>query len=486
MACSVLYESAPVGDRFLPQQLCAGEQRRVGMLSLRGRRLLLLVLPLVLMSIGFLGVIVAHAQEDSGGPTGVVIRVDGIINGVKHRYISRSIAEAQEAGATLLVIELDTPGGLVDSTRDIVEVLLESPVPIVVYVSPRGARAGSAGTFVTAAGHVAAMSPGTNIGAATPVSSTGQELEETLASKVENDAAALIRSIAQERGRNEEALEQTVREAAAFSANEALELNIIDVIAEGLNHLLEQINGRQVELAGESEGIILDTADMQLRRLEKNALENFLGFISSPNVSFLLLTIGGMGIVIELFSPGLIVPGVVGVICLLLAFLAFGNLPVNWAAVAFILLAVILVLLETQVAGFGVLGVGSIVCLVLGGWLLFTQFGDISPAIPGVSVNRWLLGGTAAVLGLGILYVSWEVYSAKVKGRFSTRAVGVGMKAVVTVPLDPTGVVRVDNETWTAVTEDANVIQSGETVIITQVDGLILTVSRHPPASTRK
>ena len=223
MACSVLYESAPVGDRFLPQQLCAGEQRRVGMLSLRGRRLLLLVLPLVLMSIGFLGVIVAHAQEDSGGPTGVVIRVDGIINGVKHRYISRSIAEAQEAGATLLVIELDTPGGLVDSTRDIVEVLLESPVPIVVYVSPRGARAGSAGTFVTAAGHVAAMSPGTNIGAATPVSSTGQELEETLASKVENDAAALIRSIAQERGRNEEALEQTVREAAAFSANEALE-----------------------------------------------------------------------------------------------------------------------------------------------------------------------------------------------------------------------------------------------------------------------
>ena len=225
---------------------------------------------------------------------------------------------------------------------------------------------------------------------------------------------------------------------------------------------------------------------MQLRRLEKNALENFLGFISSPNVSFLLLTIGGMGIVIELFSPGLIVPGVVGVICLLLAFLAFGNLPVNWAAVAFILLAVILVLLETQVAGFGVLGVGSIVCLVLGGWLLFTQFGDISPAIPGVSVNRWLLGGTAAVLGLGILYVSWEVYSAKVKGRFSTRAVGVGMKAVVTVPLDPTGVVRVDNETWTAVTEDANVIQSGETVIITQVDGLILTVSRHPPASTRK
>ena len=287
----------------------------------------------------------------------MVINVDGIINGVKHRYISRSIEEAQGTGADLLVIELDTPGGLVDSTRDIVAVLLESPVPVAVYVSPHGARAGSAGTFITAAGHVAAMAPGTNIGAATPVSGTGEALEETLASKVENDAAALIRSIAQERGRNQDALESTVREAASFSANEALELDIIDFVVEDLDHLLRQIDGHRVELVGEPEGRVLQTENMQLRRLDKNLLEGFLEFISDPNVSFLLLTIGGLGIVFELFSPGLIVPGVTGVICLLLALLAFGNLPVNWAAAAFILLAVILAVLETQVCRLW--GVGS-------------------------------------------------------------------------------------------------------------------------------
>ena len=192
------------------------------------------------------------------------------------------------------------------------------------------------------------MAPGTNIGAATPVSGTGEALEETLASKVENDAAALIRSIAQERGRNQDALESTVREAASFSANEALELDIIDFVVEDLDHLLRQIDGHRVELVGEPEGRVLQTENMQLRRLDKNLLEGFLEFISDPNVSFLLLTIGGLGIVFELFSPGLIVPGVTGVICLLLALLAFGNLPVNWAAAAFILLAVILAVLETQ------------------------------------------------------------------------------------------------------------------------------------------
>ena len=463
----------------LPQLFSSGESWRVGMSLISWHRLLLLIVPLGLMSLGCLGAYLAHAQSDSEEPSGVVINVDGIINGVKHRYISRSIEEAQGTGADLLVIELDTPGGLVDSTRDIVAVLLESPVPVAVYVSPQGARAGSAGTFITAAGHVAAMAPGTNIGAATPVSGTGEALEETLASKVENDAAALIRSIAQERGRNEDALERTVREAASFSANEALELDIIDFVVEDLDHLLRQIDGHRVELVGEPEGRVLQTENMQLRRLDKNLLEGFLEFISDPNVSFLLLTIGGLGIVFELFSPGLIVPGVTGVICLLLALLAFGNLPVNWAAAAFILLAVILAVLETQVSGFGVLGVGSIISLVLGGLLLFTQFGDVSPTLPKVGVNRWLLGGTATVLGLGLIYVVSEIYSAKIKGRDSTRTIEPGMAATVTVALNPTGVVRVENETWTAVTEDGNVIESGESVKVIQVNGLILTVSRH-------
>ena len=409
----------------------------------------------------------------------MVIKVDGIINGVKTGYISRAILEAQERGATLLVIEIDTPGGLLDSTRDIVALLLESPLPVVVYVTPSGARAGSAGTFITAAGHFAAMAPGTNIGAATPVSGTGQDLGETLASKVENDAAALIRSIAQERDRNQDALEETVREAASFSALEALDLNVVDLIAEDLDDLLEKLNGRRVQLPGEDESRVVQTQGMDLERLEKNLLENFLGIISDPNVSFLLITVGGLGIMIELFNPGLIAPGVVGAICLLLAFLAFGNLPVNWAAAAFIILAVVLAVLETQVAGFGILGVGSIVSLVLGGLLLFTQFGDVSPTLPKVGVSRWLLAGTAGAFGLGVLYVAREVYSSRRRGREPIRPALLGLHGVVTGALDPTGVVRVGSETWTAVSEDGTVIDVDEPVTVTQVNGLILTVSRH-------
>ena len=332
--------------------------------------LLLILLSMLLPVIGWLlGPSTAQAQA----PSVVVIKVDGIINGVKDRFISRAIEEAVEQQATLVVIELDTPGGLLDATRKIVEQLLAAPVPVAVFVSPRGARAGSAGTFITAAGHFAVMAPGTNIGAATPISGTGEDLEETLASKVENDAAALIRSIAQERGRNQDKLEETVREAASFSAKEAVEFNIVDFIANDVDDLLAQLDGRVVETVAGTR--TLDTQDLTRHRIKKNFLENFLEFISDPNVSFILFSIGGLGIVIELFSPGLIAPGVVGVIALLLAFLAFGNLPVNYAGVAFILVAIALVALEIVVAGWGILGVGAIVSFIIGGMLLFTEFG---------------------------------------------------------------------------------------------------------------
>ena len=375
-----------------------------------------------------------------------------------------------------MVIELDTPGGLLSSTRSIVEVLLESPVPVAVYVSPKGARAGSAGTFLTAASHVAVMAPGTNIGAATPVSATGEEIEETLASKIENDAAALIRSIAQERGRNEDALERTVREAASFTVSEALELGIIDLIAEDLEDLLTQLDGRSVQISGEDHERVLATRGLDIRRVDKNVLENFLEFISDPNVSFILLTIGGLGIVVELFNPGLIAPGVVGGICLLLAFLALGNLPVNWAGAAFIIMAVLLAVLETQVSGFGILGVGSIVSFVVGGLLLFNQFGDVSPTLPEVSVSRWLLAGSAGVLAVSVAYVAWEVYRSRRGGREPSHPSLIGLAATVTGELDPRGIVQVGNESWTADSQDGNVINVGESVTVVGVDGLILTV----------
>ncbi|MCH8172993.1 MAG: ATP-dependent Clp protease proteolytic subunit [Proteobacteria bacterium] len=267
-----------------------------------------------MLVLGLAGPHLAQAQA----PHALVLDVNGIINPVKHRFIARAIEQAQLDQATVVVIQLDTPGGLLSSTRKIVEELLSAPVPVAVYVSPRGARAGSAGTFITAAAHFAVMAPGTNIGAATPVSSTGEDIPETLASKVENDVAALIRSIAQERGRNEDKLEETVRKAASFTAKEAVELNVVDFIADDLDALLARIHGEEVETP--SGPRTLDTRDVEQRRFKKNLLENFLEIISDPNVSFILLTLGGLGLVIELFNPGLIAPGVVGVIALLLAY----------------------------------------------------------------------------------------------------------------------------------------------------------------------
>ena len=426
---------------------------------------------------GLIGPTLALAQA----PHALVVEVDGIINPVKERFISRAIDQAEEDGATLLIIEIDTPGGLLSSTREIVEELLEAPLPVAVYVSPSGARAGSAGTFITAAGHFAVMAPGTNIGAATPISGTGEDLGETLANKVTNDAAALIRSIAQVRGRNQDKLEETVREAASFSAREAVELNVVDFIADDLDDLLVQLHGQTVQTTAGPH--TLDTLDLSRRRLNKNLLEHFLEFISDPNISFILLTVGGLGIVVEVFNPGLIAPGVVGVLSLMLAFLAFGNLPVNWAGVAFILVAVVLAVLETQVSGFGILGVGAIISFAVGGLILFTQFGGGSPTLPPVSVNRWLVGGTVGALGLTLLYLVRVVYQSRKEGRPPTKPSLEGMMGTVTSELSPRGLVRVESETWTADSEDGSVIGVGESVKVSMMDGLILKVSRQDDES---
>ena len=419
-----------------------------------------------------LGLVAPHLAR-AQSPHALIVTIDGTINPVKERFISRAIDQAVEDQATLLILELDTPGGLLSSTRKIVEYLLESPVPVVVFVSPRGARAGSAGTFITAAGHFAVMAPGTNIGAATPISATGEDLDDTLASKVENDAAALIRSIAQEKGRNEEALEETVRMAASFSANEAVELNVVDFIAEDLDDLLAQLNGQTViTTSGEQ---TLQTHDLAQRRMNKNLLENFLEFISDPNISFLFLTLGGLGLVVELFNPGLIAPGVVGIILLLLAFLAFGNLPVSWAGITFIVVAILLAVIETQVAGWGVLGVGSIVCFIIGGIVLF---GETTPTMPSVNVSRWLVGGIAAAFALSLFYLTQVIYQSRRQGNEPLRPSLVGMSGTVTGELTPRGVVQVGSETWTAVSLDGNVINVGESVKVSKVYGLIVTVSR--------
>lgn len=439
-------------------------------------RTICLVLFMVMTLLGLAGPALAQA------PQVLVLKVDGIINPVKERFISRTIHQAEETQAMLVIIQLDTPGGLFSSTREIVEDLLGAKVPVAVYVSPPGARAGSAGTFITAAANYAVMAPATNIGAATPVSATGEDLSKTLASKATNDAAALIRSIAQKRGRNQEKLEETVRNAASFTANEAVELHVVDFIAKDLDDLLAQLNGRVAETAAGP--LTLDTSNLRRREVHTNLLEKILQFISDPNISFILLTIGGLGIVIELFNPGLIAPGVIGAISLLLAFLALGNLPVNWAGVAFILLAVVLAVLEALHSGFGILGVGAIISFIVGGLLLFAQFGDRSPTLPSVSVNRWLLGSIAGALALVILYFVGTIYQSRRGGLQDTRPSLVGTVGMVTTELAPRGVVQVRDETWTAVSKDDTVIPVGESVKVTRVNGLVLTVSRQKDTDT--
>ena len=427
-----------------------------------------------MLVVGMMGTVLA---EDSirSEPHALIMQVDGVINSVNGRFVSRAIEQSEEDKAALLIIELDTPGGLLGSTREIVQLLLESPIPIAVFVSPKGARAGSAGTFITAAGNFAVMAPGTNIGAAAPISSDGGDLEDTLASKVENDAAALIRSIAQTRGRNQDKLEATVRSAASYSAQEALADDVVDLIAENVDELLSKLDGLSVQTSLGT--VVLETNGLEIRSFKKSILEHFLKVISDPNVSFLLLMVGGLGIVVEIFNPGLVGPGVIGVICLLLAFLALGNLPVNWAGVVFILLAVVLIVLEIAVSGFGILGVGATVSLIVGGFLLFNQFGDISPYQPFFNVNRWLLYGSSGVVGVAMTYVALSAYQLRREVSPEKSHSLIGMQATDTAELSPRGIVLVGNETWTAISDDGRVITTGEAVEVQSEDGLVLTVS---------
>ncbi len=458
-------------------------------MRVRKPNLVILVLCSALVCLGLIGTFLGHRLAEADSETVFRLRVEDTINPVKARVIARAVATATEADAQLLVIELDTPGGLYGSTREIVETLLESDVPVAVFVSPRGAQAGSAGTFITAAGHVAAMAPGSNIGAATPVSGSGEDIGETLADKVTNDAAALIRSIADERGRNADALEQTVRTAASYSASEALEAGIIDLLADNLPDLLAELDGQTVlTVSGER---VLELTDYDLQPIEMQWRERFVDFIADPNIAFLLISLGSLGLVFELMTPGAIGPGIAGIICLGLGFLALGNLPFNWAGIAFIVLAVVLAVLEIFVSGFGALGIGAVVSLIIGGVLLFGSFGggDVPVSFPDVSVSPWVLVGVGGFLALCAGYFAFEAVSSRVLGRRAAVAGSgsdsdgrssaghlIGQTGRVTRELDPRGIVNLGDETWSAVSSDGLFIPEGRPIRVVGANGLLLTV----------
>ena len=397
---------------------------------------------------------------------------DAQVNPVSEDYVDRVIDEAERTDAKAAVIELDTPGGLVDSMEDIVQRISSSEVPVIVWVAPEGAKAASAGTFITMSAHVAAMAPSTRIGAAHPVSVTGGDIEGDIGDNVENDAAAYARSIAETHGRNADWAEDAVRESVSASAEEAVELGVVDYIAEDLDSLLEQADGRTVNVNG-SEVALSGLAAAPRADNDMTFFERLLLILSDPNIAFLLLSLGGLGLLIELLNPGLFFPGVFGAISLILAFFVLGTLPVNWAGVALILLAFVLFAAEFLVAGFGALGIGGIMSLIAGGLLLTTSDN------PDFEVSRWLVIGTGVFVGAFLmLLIAAIVKTRRTPAKHGTLAM-VGNKAIVRSDLDPEGYVFVEGERWKAVATDQDMpIKRGEAVTITGVKGFTLSVRR--------
>lgn len=405
-----------------------------------------------------------------------VLTVDGTVDPVLARYLDRGIDEAERTGAAAVLIKIDTPGGLDSAMRDIVKRINASEVPVITYVSPAGGRAASAGTFITMAGHVAAMAPNTAIGAAHPVGAGGEDIEGTLGDKVTNDAVAYIRGIANERGRNADWAERAVRYSESIDSDEAVELGVVDFEARSLDGVIERADGRTVQVQGRP--VTLRLLDAAVVENDMTLIERFLSILSDPNIAFLLLSLGALALIFEFVVPGHIFPGVFGAIALLLAFFALGTLPVNWAGVALIGLAFVLFAAEAYVAGFGVLGIGGIVALIFGGLIL------TSTNNPEFQVNRWLLISVSVVMGAFFLSaVGALIRTRRMPAHTGSQAL-VGRVAVVRSPLDPEGFVFLEGARWRATAEDGP-IDEGARVRVTEVHGLRLTVKKKDEAEER-
>ena len=399
----------------------------------------------------------------------LVIDVEGPVTPVMLSFIGRAIEEADLINAEALVIRLDTPGGSIDLTQDIIRVMVASDVPIVVYVWPPGGFAASAGTFVTLAASVAAMAPNTSIGAASPISADGTEVNETLQAKVENILVAEITGLAERRG--EDALEwakEAITEAKAATANEALELGVIDIVAQDLDDLLLQLDGRTVEIRGES--ITLSTADAPVTFLEPTSLEELLSVLANPSIALLLVSIGSLAVLYEIINPGGYMSGIVGAILLLIGFYGIGQLPVNFAGLALIILAIGLFVAELFTTTFGALTAGGIVAFILGGLLLFNteEFAYQLPltSLIGIPVSM------AFVISFGLYKV---VQSRKTQAITGAEGL-IGSTGTVKVALDPQGTVLVWGERWQATSADGTPIPVGQRVEITERDGFRLKV----------
>jgi len=409
-----------------------------------------------------------HTSSSAAGREIYRIEIDGIISPVSMEFILKAIHKAGDENAECLILQLDTPGGLGDSMREIVKGMLASKVPVIVYVAPNGARAASAGVFITLAAHVAAMAPGTHIGAAHPVNLGGQAMDEEMAKKVENDFAAYIRSLAKQSGRNEEWAEEAVRESVSITSDEALEKKVIDLIAKDTADLLEQIHGRTVTVDGEE--ITLQTRESPVKELPKGLRYSILDTITNPNVAYILMILGFYGLFFELSNPGSILPGVVGGICLILAFYAFQSLPINYAGLLLIVFAIILFIAEIMVISNGILTIGGIISMTLGSFLLIE-----SPA-PFLKISLAVILPTVGMTALFFLFVIGLAIRVHKRKKVSGPEAMVGESGTAETDIDLVGSVFLHSEIWKAKSMER--IEKGEEVEVTGIEGLVLVVQR--------
>ncbi len=413
--------------------------------------------------------LVLSAAPAGAGPPVSLVEIDGVISPVTVRIIGSAVDRAQAERAQALIIQLDTPGGLERSMRSIVQKLLSAEVPVVVYVAPTGARAASAGVFITMAAHIAAMAPATNIGAAHPVAVGGGQIDKEMSKKIENDAAAFARTIATERGRNADWAEKAVRVSVSATEREAVKLKVVDLIAENLSDLLTKIDGRSVKVRKET--VTLTTKDAPVTKVKIGWRDRFLNVITDPNIAYILMMLGMLGLFFELSNPGAILPGVIGGISLILAFFAFQSLPINYAGLLLILFGIVLLIAEIKVVSHGILTIGGTISMILGSLMLFD-----APEV-GLRISWWVIVPTVATttgifafaVGAGVraLYRKPTTGSAGLAGQ-----VGVARSA-----LAPAGDVFVSGELWRAVAEGEPVAE-GEQVTITEVEGLTLKVRK--------
>ena len=434
-----------------------------------------------------------ETQTEDTEPKAFVLDVQGAIGPATRDFIFRSLETATEQDAGLLVIRLDTPGGLDASTRDIIKDILNSAVPVVIYVAPEGARAASAGTYMLYASHIAAMSPATNVGAATPVAMIGgaeppgrkpaddSEKDgdeesgakdapappaDAMMRKTINDSVAYIRGLAQLRGRNAQWAEDAVRKAVSITSEEALELGVIDVIAKDLGAMLTSIDGMTVEVRGQEWEI--KTSGAVVERLEPDWRNELLSTITSPTIAYILLLVGVYGLILEGYNPGAILPGVVGAISLLLALYALQMLPVNYAGLALIALGIILMIAEVMAPSFGVLGFGGIIAIVIGSIIL------IDTDVPGFAVSRALIGSIATFASLGLMAIIAFAIKARQRPVVSGREQLIGATGEAAHAFKQAGEVWVHGERWSALSEAP--VKKGQAVVVTGLDGLVLHV----------